>query len=1515
LPRLTPALAPFQAVTSTGKVPVVPGISTGLVTLSNRHNVYTASIDASGNYNFQSVNAGIYALKAEIAGYNQVNTITVDASSTATVTVADLAIGKYTAEAGNYSYTWVQDQSYAGLPKTEVAQNIVKPVSVAILGKAYEIADISYAQELYYKYGIVLSNENVAWSQEYAYRLYAVLGRIPQITGSDYKYNSSLTPTRWTLTNDAIAGDIDIGTGASAGTIRISTAAFTYAAPLVAEIDGVRGLYFSKRLHHALVNYVTNKGTNQEAVAKILMERFGLTIDTDAQPLNYALFTSEESSRFQNWFKHPSEIIEIINNFEELPEGMHKIPGFKWLVRRLDGTVNPTFPAAPAIAWSSGYLEFMESAYKTYDNAYIARLILHEKAHYIYQFILTKPFKKEWAELGGWQYAANPTNPDYDATNGWQTTKTTEFVSAYAHGSNPNEDFAETLADFVKNPDIVKARSTAKYNFIRDMVMHSNSYVSIIRPDLTFTVLNLYPSYEYPGKIKRITTSVTGDADEDKTLTIEFEITPFSANADPATAIRARIFSPVSEAAPVAVWFDMYFNAANAANTIFRGTQTLSKHLRAGFWQMPNVTIINSVGLERYESSLLYGFKCYLNNPLEDIVAPQVQPNTSSITVKAGTLAGRPVQIATVKFGVTENTGLNNHSAALGRPGAYSLGQSGTSQTLGSGERTIDFYIREYDPSGRYTLNQIALKDFGLNLNYTYFRTSNGNADGTTVHLDENAPSIDIVTPNPDSVAPELDVNRISIKAVPTNLTTPDGETLVTIKYFARDNISGYGSGSNFLLRDPQGILHHYYHYHRNFYTDYFIGDPTAWEQYTSQVILPRGSVPGIWGLLQMTLVDKAGMGKSYKFSETVRFDPNSTAAADLQITQDPIGKSFLSGESIILSVKTVGGDKLTYEWFKDGVSLITGKTVSSMVVGETSAANTPKPDAATYTSAGTPTLQIIGAGQAEAGSYYCIVSNASGREFSKAVDLVFSTQSTAAPSFITQPSSLTLSIGAAGSFAVSASGTPTPTYQWRKDAVNISGATSATYTIGSVTADDAGSYTAVATNSIGAVTSNAATLTVEQSFQVTGPVNPNEPFVRRLYRGVFWREPTAGELAAELTAMAGGRSQAEVLTALLASVGYEATQIDRVIRLYYATFNRMPDRPGLHYWAGVIASGQMSATQVAAAFASASEFGSTYGSLNTGSFVAQIYRNTLGRDPDPAGLDYWTALLNGGFTRGEALLAFADSDEFKTRMAKEVEIVRLYTLLFQRMPTGGDLANWLAFLRGEDQTELFLDSAEFASLYPGGLTNAQFVQAMFTGFLLRGAEQASVDYFAGQLTAGSIRRPELIGLIVQSGEYQTIIAPVVRYYLAVFLRPPDPAGAVYWTGQMRGGLTPTQLSQAFAGSGEFAASYAGLTNLQFVAAMYVNILGRSADESGLDYWAGLLDSGQMTQAGLLRSFVESVEADTRFAPDIRTTLHYQTFLSRTPSRWELDFWNDYLTSLREQLRGELLQSDEFGPN
>jgi hypothetical protein len=83
------------------------------------------------------------------------------------------------------------------------------------------------------------------------------------------------------------------------------------------------------------------------------------------------------------------------------------------------------------------------------------------------------------------------------------------------------------------------------------------------------------------------------------------------------------------------------------------------------------------------------------------------------------------------------------------------------------------------------------------------------------------------------------------------------------------------------------------------------------------------------------------------------------------------------------------------------------------------------------------------------------------------------------APVITTQPVSQTVNAGGAVIFSAAASGTPAPAYQWRKDGADITGATNASYMIAGTTSADDGSYTVVATNSLGAVTSQVATLTV----------------------------------------------------------------------------------------------------------------------------------------------------------------------------------------------------------------------------------------------------------------------------------------------------------------------------------------------------------------------------------------------------------------------------------------------------
>jgi hypothetical protein len=104
------------------------------------------------------------------------------------------------------------------------------------------------------------------------------------------------------------------------------------------------------------------------------------------------------------------------------------------------------------------------------------------------------------------------------------------------------------------------------------------------------------------------------------------------------------------------------------------------------------------------------------------------------------------------------------------------------------------------------------------------------------------------------------------------------------------------------------------------------------------------------------------------------------------------------------------------------------------------------------------------------------------------------------APYFSVHPQSTAATVGDTVTLTVSAGGSPSPTYQWRKGGVNIGGATSSSLVLSNVQAADAASYDCVATNSEGSATSNAATLTVSEP--LSGP--PDNPSRRSYGRRIF---------------------------------------------------------------------------------------------------------------------------------------------------------------------------------------------------------------------------------------------------------------------------------------------------------------------------------------------------------------------------------------------------------------------------
>src|SRR5438552_3986516 len=147
-------------------------------------------------------------------------------------------------------------------------------------------------------------------------------------------------------------------------------------------------------------------------------------------------------------------------------------------------------------------------------------------------------------------------------------------------------------------------------------------------------------------------------------------------------------------------------------------------------------------------------------------------------------------------------------------------------------------------------------------------------------------------------------------------------------------------------------------------------------------------------------------------------------------ITTQPASQTVTAGQRAAFTVTATGTAPLSYQWQKNGTT----------IVGAT---------AASYT---TPATTIADNGD----QFTVVVSNAAGSVTSNAAALTVNA-APVAPTITTQPASQTVTAGQTATFTVTATGTAPLSYQWQKNGTAIGAATAASYTTPATTAADSG--------------------------------------------------------------------------------------------------------------------------------------------------------------------------------------------------------------------------------------------------------------------------------------------------------------------------------------------------------------------------------------------------------------------------------------------------------------------------
>jgi len=135
---------------------------------------------------------------------------------------------------------------------------------------------------------------------------------------------------------------------------------------------------------------------------------------------------------------------------------------------------------------------------------------------------------------------------------------------------------------------------------------------------------------------------------------------------------------------------------------------------------------------------------------------------------------------------------------------------------------------------------------------------------------------------------------------------------------------------------------------------------------------------------------------------------------------------------------------------------------------------------------------------------------------------------------------------------------------------------------------------------------------------------------------------------ASALAPSGGPAGRATVAVSPRPVVPPTVAQRGSIERLYLAYFLRDGEPAGVAYWSAAYASGRP-LIAISNVFAQSSEFKNRYGELETDDFVVLAYANVFDREPDAAGLAYWTAQLNSGRrSRGGFMVGLSESAEFK---------------------------------------------------------------------------------------------------------------------------------------------------------------------------------------------------------------------------------------------------------------------------
>lgn len=227
--------------------------------------------------------------------------------------------------------------------------------------------------------------------------------------------------------------------------------------------------------------------------------------------------------------------------------------------------------------------------------------------------------------------------------------------------------------------------------------------------------------------------------------------------------------------------------------------------------------------------------------------------------------------------------------------------------------------------------------------------------------------------------------------------------------------------------------------------------------------------------------------------------------------------------------------------------------------------------------------------------------------------------------------------------------------------------------------------------------------------------------------------------------------------------------------------------------------------------------------------------------------------------------------------------VSRLYKYCLNRDPDDSGLSYWASLLSRKELTgaqvaQNFVFSPEFLQQ---NIDNYEFMNRLYLAFFGREYDRDGRNYWINCMRYNGMSRRTVAANFINSAEFLSICnsygivrgsigssgtsatrsqieSYVKRCYTQILGRSGDSDGINYWTTLIQNGQSrPVDVAKSFVGSREF--SLKQLNNTEFVKVMYRAFMGREYDTGGLNYWVNQMNRG-MSKNEVLNNFANSKE-------------------------------------------------------